>query len=131
MHDDDEVRNKLIGSLEFLAIKKLRLLIIIIYFFRLGSGEKVYLNLRDHSYAWRTPSEYRLSSNFLSTTEIDTIVRDVNEKIDDRFKLEASLIVPIQARIRGFLVRQKLFAMLHHYYENEDKLIKIQVSSYP
>ena len=50
----------------------------------------------------------------------------MNEKIDDRYKLEA-LIVPLQARIRGFLLRQKLFGMLQHYYENESKLIKVQV----
>ena len=58
--------------------------------------------------------------------EIFLTFKDVNEKIDDRYKLEA-LIVPIQARIRGFLVRQKLFGMLHYYYENEAKIIKIQV----
>ena len=87
------------------------------------------MNLNEHSYAWRTPSDYRLRSHFLTSNEIDNVIRDVNEEVDDRYKLEAKLIVPIQARVRGFLVRQKLFGMLQHYYENEDKLIKIQVRS--
>lgn len=90
----------------------------------LSGGDKVYLNLREHSYAWRTPSDYRLRSPFLSSSDID-VVSKVNSEADGRLKFEASL-VKLQARVRGYLVRQRLFSMLQHYYENEDKIAKIQ-----
>ena len=91
----------------------------------LNDGDKVYLNLQDHSIAWRTPSDYRLKCQYISVPEIDEVIADVNEEVDERHKIEVS-IVRLQARARGFLVRQRLFGMLQHYYENEANIIKIQ-----
>lgn len=83
------------------------------------------MNLRDHLHAWRTPGDYRLKSQFLSTSDIDSVIDNVNTEIDGRHKL-VSIIVRLQARSRGYLIRQRLFSMLQHYYENESKIIKIQ-----
>ena len=93
--------------------------------FRLSSGDKVYLNLRDHVQAWRTPSDYKLRSYFLTAEEIAQILHEVNSEMNGRHKFESN-VVKLQARIRGFLVRQRLFSMLQHYYENERKIAKIQ-----
>ena len=93
--------------------------------FRLSSGDKVYLNLRDHVQAWRTPSDYKLRSIYLTTEEISRVLHEVNTEMNGRHKFESN-VVRLQARIRGYLVRQKLFSMLQHFYENESKVVKIQ-----
>ena len=85
----------------------------------------MYLNLRDHVQAWRTPSDYKLRSFFLTAEEIAQVLHDVNSEMNGRHKFESN-VVRLQARIRGFLVRQRLFSMLQHYYENERKIAKIQ-----
>ena len=92
---------------------------------RLSSGDKVYLNLSDHTHSWRTPSNYQLRSQFLTASDIDNVVREVNEEFDSRHAFN-SIMVRFQARSRGFLVRQKLFSMLQYYYENETKVVKVQ-----
>ena len=94
--------------------------------FRLSSGDKVYLNLRNHVQAWRTPSDYKLRSYFLTAEEIAQILHDVNSEMNGRHKFESN-VVKLQARIRGFLVRQRLFSMLQHYYENERKIGNVQL----
>ncbi len=83
------------------------------------------MNLQDHKFSWRTPNDYGLTSPFLNSDEIAQVVRQINEEIDDRHKL-LTVIVGLQARARGFLVRQKLFSMLHHYYEHERSIVMIQ-----
>ena len=85
----------------------------------------MYLNLRDHVQAWRTPSDYKLRSFFLTADEIAQVLHDVNSEMNGRHKFESN-VVRLQARIRGFLVRQRLFSMLQHYYENERKIAQIQ-----
>ena len=75
--------------------------------------------------SWRTPSEYRLKSQYVNVAEIDAIIAKVNDDVDDRHKFEGK-IVKLQARVRGFLVRQRLFTMLQNYYENEEKITKVQ-----
>ncbi|CAB4062325.1 unnamed protein product [Lepeophtheirus salmonis] len=36
------------------------------------------------------------------------------------------VIVGLQARIRGYIIRQRLLSMLQHYYDNVDSIIKVQ-----
>jgi len=44
----------------------------------------------------------------------------------DRFPLEP--LVRFQALARGFLVRQRLFAMLQYYYDRETLVIRAQAA---
>ena len=88
---------------------------------RIRDGDKVYLNLQEHSYSWRTPGSYTGKSGYISASDID----DILAKIEGEDDL-GNLMARFQARARGYLVRQALFTMLEHYYKHEAAVVKVQ-----
>ena len=93
---------------------------------------KVYLNLRDQKHAWRKPRDFtgaRMSA-YLSQDEIMTTLQHVNENWKHGTSVPPNFNVhrwtQFQARCRGNLVRNKIFTMLRHYYDNEQQIVKIQ-----
>jgi Ras GTPase-activating-like protein IQGAP1 len=91
----------------------------------LKDGDKVYVNLHAHTSAWRTPSDYRLRSCYINVSDLENVIESVNSQLAGRNKFEA-VVTKLQARIRGYIIRQRLFSMLEHYYKNEASLVKIQ-----
>jgi Ras GTPase-activating-like protein IQGAP2/3 len=91
-----------------------------------------YLNLRDQKHSWRKPRDYNgpRMSGYLGQDEILTILNNVNSNCTHNPSLppnwDARVWTQFQARCRGNLVRHKIFTMLRHYYDNEQKIVKIQ-----
>ena len=91
----------------------------------------LYLNLKDHKHAWKKPREYngpRMSS-YVGQEEIIFTLNRINQRAYGTIlppNFDMQVWTKFQARCRGNLVRRKLFKMLHHYYENEQKIVIIQ-----
>uniref|UniRef100_A0A0K2T0J2 Ras GTPaseactivatinglike protein IQGAP1like [Bombyx mori] n=1 Tax=Lepeophtheirus salmonis TaxID=72036 RepID=A0A0K2T0J2_LEPSM len=85
----------------------------------------VYLNLKEHIYSWTQPEEVHSSSTFLDYQDILDILEHVN-RLGGVIKDYDQVIVGLQARIRGYIIRQRLLSMLQHYYDNVDSIIKVQ-----
>ena len=91
-----------------------------------------YLNLRDQKHSWRKPRDYNGArmSGYLGQEEIIKILNNVNCNCTHGPPLppnwDARVWTQFQARCRGNLVRHKIFTMLRHYYDNEQKVVKIQ-----
>ena len=65
-------------------------------------------------------------SAFLSVHEIELCVEEVHNAQLHVKAFEKAHAVRLQALCRGYLVRQKLFGMLQHYYERESQVVKVQ-----
>ena len=87
----------------------------------------VYLNLKDQKHAWRKPRDYTGSrmSSYLCQDEIMTALQHVNQH-STPVNFDIRRWTEFQARCRGNLVRNKIFTMLRHYYDNEHQIVKIQ-----
>ena len=94
----------------------------------LTEGDTVYLDLKNHRHSWSKPRNYLgdKQSSFLSVQEIEECINQVHNTQHHIKVFEKAHAVRLQALCRGYLVRQKLFAMLQHYYEREAKVIKAQ-----
>ena len=97
-----------------------------------GSVTIAYLDLKEQKHAWRKPRDYhgpRLSA-YLGQEDLLSILKRVNSiwtrgsSLPSNFDLR--IWTQFQARCRGNLVRRNMFTMLRHYYDNEQKIMKIQ-----
>ena len=90
----------------------------------LTEGDTVYLDLKNHRHSWSKPRNYLgdKQSSFLSVQEIEECINQVHNTQHHIKAFEKAHSVRLQALCRGYLVRQKLFAMLQHYYEREAKV---------
>ncbi len=66
-----------------------------------------------------THSEVQAAVDAANEAEVRTGVQKVSE----------AAVTFFQARARGFLVRQRLFAMLQHYYDREGQVIRAQAAA--
>ena len=88
---------------------------------RLEQGIPVYLNVKTQQISWEKPRDYS-ESGLIGLREFEDLVMSVVE--DENME---PLIVRLQACCRGFLVREKIAFRLHHFHNNVDSVIKIQV----
>lgn len=88
---------------------------------RLEQGIPVYLNVKTQQISWEKPRDY-CNSGLVGLREFEDLVASVVEDGDIE-----PLIIRFQANARGFLVREKIALRLHHFNNNVDSVIKIQV----
>ncbi|XP_040308557.1 ras GTPase-activating-like protein IQGAP3 isoform X1 [Herpailurus yagouaroundi] len=72
-------------------------------------GSAYYLHLRTFRGTWEPPTGCRLNTSHLTREEIQSAVTKVTAARDRQqlWKANVSLVIQLQARMRGFLVRQK------------------------
>uniref|UniRef100_A0A8C0UV60 IQ motif containing GTPase activating protein 3 n=1 Tax=Cyanistes caeruleus TaxID=156563 RepID=A0A8C0UV60_CYACU len=95
---------------------------------RLLDGAEYYLNLQTLEGSWQCPRNGSFNTTHLSREEIQLVVTQVTVA-HDRECLWASnvaLVVRLQARLRGFLVRQQFMARRHILQEQRPAAIRIQ-----
>ncbi|NXO97180.1 IQGA3 protein, partial [Certhia brachydactyla] len=95
---------------------------------RLLDGTDYYLNLQTLEGSWQCPHKGSFNTTHLSREEIQSVITRVTVA-HDRECLWASnlaLVVRLQARLRGFLVRQQFAAQRHVLWEQRPAAIRIQ-----
>ncbi|KAM6234220.1 ras GTPase-activating-like protein IQGAP3 [Porphyrio hochstetteri] len=95
---------------------------------RLRDGAEFYLNLRTFEGSWQCPRDGDLSTSHLSREEIQSVITRVTAA-HDREQLWASnaaFVVKLQARLRGFLIRQELAARQRILREQQPAATRIQ-----
>ncbi|NWW37247.1 IQGA3 protein, partial [Panurus biarmicus] len=95
---------------------------------RLLDGADYYLNLQTLEGSWQCPHNGSFNTTHLSWQEIQSVITQV-KVAHDRECLWASsvaLVVKLQARLRGFLVRQQFVARRHILQKQRPAAIKIQ-----
>ena len=88
---------------------------------RLEQGIPVYLNVKTQQISWQRPRDFS-ESGLVGLREFEDLVNSV---IEDR-NIEP-FVIRLQSCCRGFLVREKIAFRLHHFHNNVDSVIKIQV----
>ncbi|XP_066938179.1 ras GTPase-activating-like protein IQGAP1 isoform X2 [Macrobrachium rosenbergii] len=76
--------------------------------YTLLDGSKVFLNLNEGTYTWEKPDEFVVAhkSRFLTLSDLEEVVSRVIQK-EAHNKQVDQLVVRLQARVRGYLVRQQ------------------------
>ncbi|NWZ45088.1 IQGA3 protein, partial [Brachypodius atriceps] len=95
---------------------------------RLLDGAEYYLNLQTLEGSWQCPCNGSFNTTHLSREEIQSVITRVTVA-HDRECLWASnvaLVVRLQARLRGFLVRQQFVARRHVMQEQRPAATRIQ-----
>ncbi|KAL9823233.1 ras GTPase-activating-like protein IQGAP3 isoform 1-T1 [Geothlypis trichas] len=95
---------------------------------RLLDGAEFYLNLQTLEGSWQCPRHGSFNSTHLSREEMQSVITRVT-LAHERERLWASrlaLVVRLQARLRGFLVRRQLAARRHVLQEQRPAAIRIQ-----
>ncbi|NWH85210.1 IQGA3 protein, partial [Aegithalos caudatus] len=95
---------------------------------RLQDGAEYYLNLQTLEGSWQCPRNGSFNTTHLSREEIQSVITRVTVA-HDRERLWASraaLVVRLQARLRGFLVRQRFAARRQILQEQRPAAIRIQ-----
>jgi len=90
-------------------------------FHRLEQGIPVYLNVKTQHISWEKPRGY-VESGLIGIASFEDLVAS----IVDESSVEP-IVTRFQAHARGFLVREKLALRLHHFHNNVDAVVKIQV----
>uniref|UniRef100_A0A8B9V7I7 IQ motif containing GTPase activating protein 3 n=1 Tax=Anas zonorhyncha TaxID=75864 RepID=A0A8B9V7I7_9AVES len=95
---------------------------------RLQDGAEYFLSLQTFEGSWEKPRDGELCTTHLSREEIQSVITQVTSA-HDRERLWAShvpFVVRLQARLRGFLVRQQLAARWHVLREEQPAALRIQ-----
>ncbi|XP_035427010.2 ras GTPase-activating-like protein IQGAP3 isoform X1 [Cygnus atratus] len=95
---------------------------------RLQDGAEYFLSLQTFEGSWERPRDGELCTTHLSREEIQSVVTQVTAA-HDRERLWAShvpFVVRLQARLRGFLVRQQLAARWRVLREEQPAALRIQ-----
>ncbi|NXB94605.1 IQGA3 protein, partial [Vidua chalybeata] len=95
---------------------------------RLPDGAEYYLNLQTLEGSWQCPRDGSFNAAHLSREEIQSVIARVT-LAHDRERLWASsvaLVVRLQARLRGFLVRRRFAARRRVLREQRPAAIRIQ-----
>uniref|UniRef100_A0A8C9UH04 IQ motif containing GTPase activating protein 3 n=1 Tax=Serinus canaria TaxID=9135 RepID=A0A8C9UH04_SERCA len=95
---------------------------------RLLDGAEYFLNLQTLEGSWQCPRHGSFNSTHLSREEMQSVISRVT-LAHERERLWASreaLVVRLQARLRGFLVRRQLAAWRHVLQEQRPAAIRIQ-----
>ncbi|NWR39034.1 IQGA1 protein, partial [Tachuris rubrigastra] len=95
---------------------------------KLPDGAEYYLSLKTFEGSWQCPRDGGFNTTHLSRQEIQSVITRVTAA-HDRERLWAantSFVVRLQARLRGFLVRQEFAARRHILWEQQPAAIRIQ-----
>uniref|UniRef100_A0A8B9ERM3 IQ motif containing GTPase activating protein 3 n=1 Tax=Anser cygnoides TaxID=8845 RepID=A0A8B9ERM3_ANSCY len=95
---------------------------------RLQDGAEYFLSLQTFEGSWERPRDGELCTTHLSREEIQSVITQVTAA-HDRERLWAShvpFVVRLQARLRGFLVRQQLAARWRVLREEQPAALRIQ-----
>ena len=90
----------------------------------LRDGTSAWVEIDGGRRSWLRPSAARGKCRVLSVAEVREAVEKVTGGREEAAKVQ--LMVKLQARCRGWLVRSKVFAMLEWYYKHETALVKVQ-----
>ncbi|KAL2295627.1 hypothetical protein Nmel_018742 [Mimus melanotis] len=95
---------------------------------KLLDGAEYYLNLQTLEGSWQCPRNGSFNATHLSWEEIQSVITRVTAAHDRQclWATSVSLVVRLQARLRGFLVRQQLVARRHVLQEQRPAAVRIQ-----
>ncbi|XP_066194109.1 ras GTPase-activating-like protein IQGAP3 [Sylvia atricapilla] len=95
---------------------------------RLRDGAEFYLNLQTLEGSWQCPRNGSFNTTHLSRDEIQSVITRVTLAHDREclWAANVALVVRLQARLRGFLVRQRFVARRHILQEQRPAAIRIQ-----
>ncbi|XP_074836699.1 ras GTPase-activating-like protein IQGAP3 [Carettochelys insculpta] len=95
---------------------------------QLRDGSEYYFSLQSFEGSWEQPPDCVLNSTHLSREEIQSTITGVTVAHDqDRlWESHAGFVVMLQARMRGYLVRQEFLARRHRLREQLPAVLKIQ-----
>ncbi|EMP31324.1 Ras GTPase-activating-like protein IQGAP2 [Chelonia mydas] len=99
---------------------------------QLKDGSVYYFSLQSFEGSWEQPRDCVLNSIHLSWEEIQSTIMGVTAAHDRErlWESNAGFVVRLQARMRGYLVRQELVARRHLLQEQLPAVIKIQIQAY-
>uniref|UniRef100_A0A8C3NH58 Uncharacterized protein n=1 Tax=Geospiza parvula TaxID=87175 RepID=A0A8C3NH58_GEOPR len=95
---------------------------------RLLDGAEFYLNLQTLEGSWQCPRHGSFNSTHLSGEEMQSVITRVTlaHERECLWASRVALVVKLQARLRGFLVRRQLAARRHVLQEQRPAAIRIQ-----
>uniref|UniRef100_A0A452INB3 Uncharacterized protein n=1 Tax=Gopherus agassizii TaxID=38772 RepID=A0A452INB3_9SAUR len=95
---------------------------------QLKDGSVYYFSLQNFEGSWERPHDCVLNSTHLSREEIQSTITGVTAAHDRErlWESNAGFVVRLQARMRGYLVRQEFVARRHLLQEQLPAVIKIQ-----
>ncbi|KAG9345332.1 hypothetical protein JZ751_009878 [Albula glossodonta] len=91
-------------------------------------GSSYFFHLQRLEGTWDRPQGFVQNSLFMAHEEIQTVVTSVTaaHSREVQWKASESMVVQLQARIRGFLVRQRLGKRLHFLHTQLPAIVTIQ-----
>ena len=97
---------------------------------RTAKGYSYFYNTATGESQWVAPEGFKGTSHDLKRDEIQSIVTKVTADYDRWTLLESNepLIIQLQARWRGILVRKTFQARLKHFRDNDQAIVKIQAN---
>ncbi|XP_075764038.1 ras GTPase-activating-like protein IQGAP3 isoform X2 [Pelodiscus sinensis] len=95
---------------------------------RLADGSEYYFSLQSFEGSWERPRDCVLNSTHLSREEIQSAITGVTAAHgrERLWESNTGLVVRLQARMRGYLVRQEFESRRHLWWEQLPAAIKIQ-----
>ena len=90
-------------------------------------GNESYMNLDQYSYAWDCPCDIS-DSLYVTKEDIENVIKhiELRETDQDNGIIDEKAIVKFQAHIRGYLCRKRIAERFTHFYNNIDKIVKVQ-----
>ncbi|XP_076391557.1 ras GTPase-activating-like protein IQGAP1 isoform X1 [Megachile rotundata] len=87
-------------------------------------GNESYLDLKKYNYTWDCPKNIS-ETYYINMEDIKEIIKSTTAREHEEHKI-SKRIVRLQACIRGYLLRKKISVRFAYFYDNVDKVIKIQ-----
>ena len=96
--------------------------------YRTPRGHTYYFNSATQESHWGRPEDFQGTSHDLTKEEIQAVITKVTADYDRWTLLESNepLVVQLQARWRGMLVRKAYQARLHYLRDNADSAVALQ-----
>ncbi|KZC12883.1 Ras GTPase-activating-like protein IQGAP1 [Dufourea novaeangliae] len=87
-------------------------------------GNETYLDLHKYNYTWDCPKNIS-DTYYINMDDIKRIVKNSTVKEHEMHKINKQ-IIRLQASIRGYLLRKRVSDRFTYFYDNADKIVKIQ-----
>lgn len=89
-----------------------------------------YYNLQNGEGTWQEPEGFEHNINHLTKEEIQGVVSHVTSDYnrEQLWLANESMVILLQARIRGYLVRKKHAERMEYLRQHEDQVVKLQAS---
>ncbi|KAG7469536.1 hypothetical protein MATL_G00129770 [Megalops atlanticus] len=99
---------------------------------KMQDGSSYYFHLQKLEGTWERPQGFVQNSLFLIHDEIQAVLSSVTAAHSREVQWKASepMLLQLQARMRGYLVRQKLGARLHFLHTQLPAIVTIQIQAY-